>query len=62
MKVYLNDIPVDLLPGMTVQHLLVSAGLLHEIEQGKRIVDEWGNEIGLEGELTGGEKVFLVSH
>jgi hypothetical protein len=62
MRVYVNNIPVDILPGMTVKHILISAGLLKEIEQGKRIVDEWENEIGIEGELTEGERIFLVSH
>ena len=47
---------------MTVKHVLISAGLLKEIEQGKRIVDEWDNEIGVDGELTEGEKIFVVSH
>jgi hypothetical protein len=61
MKVSVNNIPFDILPGMTVKHILMSAGLLKEIEQGKRIVDEWGNEIGLAGELTGGERIFVVS-
>ena len=61
MKVCVNNIPFNILPGMTVKHILISAGLLKEIEQGKRIVDEWGNEIGLAGELTEGEKIFVVS-
>jgi hypothetical protein len=62
MRVYINNIPFDILQGMTVKHVLISAGLMKEIEQGKRIVDAWKNEIGLEGELTEGEKIFLVSH
>jgi len=62
MKVYVNNRAFPLLPGMTVKHILVSAGLLKEIEQGKRIVDEWDNEIGIDGELTEGERIFLVSH
>jgi hypothetical protein len=62
MTVYVNNIPFNILPGMTVRHLLISAGLLKEIDQGMRIVDAWKNEIGLEGELTEGEKIFVVSH
>ncbi len=62
MKVYVNNRAFHILPGMTVKHLLISAGLLKEIEQGKRIVDEWENEIGLAGELTEGERIFVVSH
>jgi sulfur carrier protein ThiS len=61
MKVYVNNIPHNILPGMTVKHLLISAGLLKETEQGKRIADEWGNEIGLAGELTEGDRIFVVS-
>jgi hypothetical protein len=62
MKVYVNNIPFDILPGMTVKHLLISAGLLKEIGQGKRVFDKWENEIGLEGELTAGERIFVLSH
>jgi len=62
MRIYLNNIPFDILPGMTVKHVLISAGLIGEIRQGKQIVDAWENEIGLEGELTEGERIFLKSH
>jgi hypothetical protein len=62
MRVYINNIPFDILPGMTVKHIIINAGLMKEIEQGKRIVDEWKNELGLEGELTEGERIFVVSH
>jgi hypothetical protein len=62
MKVYVNNIPFHILPGMTVKHILISTGLLKEIEQGKHIVDEWDNELGIEGELTEGERIFVVSH
>ena len=34
MRVYVNDKPVDLLPGMRVIHALVSAGRLAEIAAG----------------------------
>ena len=62
MRVYVNNRAFNTLPGTTVKHILISAGLLKEIEQGKRIVDEWDNEIGVDGELTEGEKIFVVSH
>jgi hypothetical protein len=45
--------------GMTVRHALVKAGLLKELESGKKMYDEWGNEIGLEGALSEGSKIFL---
>jgi hypothetical protein len=59
MQVYLNDNPVHLMPGMTVRHALVKEGLLEELERGKKVYDEWGNEIGLEGALYEGSKIFL---
>ncbi len=59
MTVYVNDKPVDLLPGMTVRHALIGAGLLKEIERSKKAYDEWGNEIGLDGALAEGMRVYL---
>lgn len=59
MTVYVNNEPVDVLPGMTVKHALISAGLLNEIKGSKKAYDEWGNEIGLDGALTGGMKVYV---
>lgn len=61
MKVYVNDIPVILFPGMTVRHALIRLGLMKEIEMGKVVYDEWGNELGLDGELTEGVKLFIKS-
>lgn len=59
MRVYVNNKPVELLPGMTVRHALISLNLLHEIEKGKKVFDEWGNEIGLDGELIDGLRLFV---
>ncbi len=59
MIVYVNDKPVNVLPGMTVRHALIGAGLFEEIKGGKMVCDEWGNEIGLEGALTKGMKIYL---
>lgn len=59
MRVYVNDIPVDILPGMTVKHAIIRAGLLKEIGSLKRVFDEWGNEIGMDGELSDGEKIYV---
>ncbi len=58
MKVYVNDKPVDLLPGMTVGHALLSSGLLAEIGP-KKVYDAWGNEIGLDGALNEGMKIYV---
>lgn len=59
MKVYVNNKPTELLVGMTVRHALISLDLLKEIEAGKRVYDEWGNELGLDGELSEGIKIFI---
>jgi len=57
MQVYVNDKPVQVLPGMTVKHALVREGLLRELERGKRVYDEWGNELGLDGALSEGMRI-----
>ncbi|MCX5719360.1 MAG: hypothetical protein NT055_05245 [Nitrospirae bacterium] len=59
MKVYVNDTLVDILPGMTVKHALIHAGLLITIESSKKVYDEWGNEIGLDGALSEGLKIYV---
>ncbi len=60
MRVYVNDMPVELLPGMTVKHALIKANMFGEIEKGKKVCDEWGNEIGLDGGLTEGVRIFVI--
>jgi hypothetical protein len=42
MKVYVNYRPIEILPGMTVKHALIGAGLLKEIEESKKVYDAWG--------------------
>ena len=59
MRVYVNDNPVDLLPGMTVKHALLSAGLYKGEGESTQVRDEWGNEIGLDGALSEGMKIFV---
>jgi hypothetical protein len=59
MTVYVNDRPVDILPGMTVKHALIAAGLLKEIGVSRRVFDEWGNEIGSDGALSKGAKIYV---
>jgi hypothetical protein len=59
MKVYVNDLEVTIVPGMTVRHALIAAGLVHEIEKGRKVYDEMGNEIGLGGTLTEGSKIYV---
>jgi hypothetical protein len=59
MKVYVNDTSVDVLPGMAVKHILIHAGLLKEIEGLKKVYDEWGNELGLDGAVSEGMKIYV---
>ncbi len=59
MKVYVNSIPFELLPGMKVRHALLKAGLLDDIKKSKKAYDEWGNEMGLDGALSEGVKIFV---
>jgi hypothetical protein len=59
MIVFVNDKRVELLPGMTVKHALTQAGLLKSLEAGKRVYDEWGNEIGLDGATCENMKIFV---
>ena len=59
MKIYVNDKPIDLLPGMKVRHALIHAGLLKEVESLRKVYDEWGNEIGLEGALSEGVRIYI---
>lgn len=59
MTVYVNERPIELLPGMTVKHALIGAGLMGEILAGKKVHDEWGNEIGTDGALAEGTKIYV---
>jgi len=56
MKLWVNHQPVDLLEGMTVRHALIQADLVKEIEKGKKVYDEWGNEVGLDGAVEEGQR------
>jgi hypothetical protein len=63
MRVYVNDIPIDVLPGMSVKHALIRSGHLKEVEALKRVkvYDEWGNELGLDGALSEGMNIYVRS-
>ena len=56
MNVWVNNQPLDLLEGMTVRHALIQADLVKEIEKGKKVYDEWGNEVGLDGAVEEGQR------
>ncbi len=59
MKIYVNEIEIELLPGMTVRHALIQSDLMKEIEQGKKVYDQWGNELGLDGTLARNAKISV---
>ena len=59
MRVYVNEKPVDLAPGMQVKHALISAGRLAEIARGGKVYDAWGHELGLDGALADGMKILV---
>ncbi len=58
MKVFVNDMRVDLAPGMTVRHALIGAGLPEKAWAGEKVFDEWGNEVGLDGALSDNAKIY----
>jgi hypothetical protein len=59
MRVYVNQKPVDLVPGMQVRHALIGAGQMGAIAAGLKVYDEWGHELGLEGALAPGMKILV---
>lgn len=59
IQVFVNNRPVYILKGMTVRHALISADMFKEIGLSK-VYDEWGNEIGLDGELSEGMKLYIL--
>ncbi len=59
MKVYVNNQAVHIYAGMTVRHALLTAGVLEELKASKKVYDEWGNEVGLDGVLTEGARIYV---
>jgi len=59
MRVYVNDQPVDLFPGMQVKHALIRGGEMAKITHGLKAFDAWGHELGLDGALIEGMKIFV---
>ena len=59
MKVFVNDRPVDVLPGMRVKHALISANLLREMKSSEKVYDAWENEVSLEGALSEGMRIYV---
>jgi len=61
MRIWLNDQPLDLIQGMKVRQVLIQADLLLKTEKGYKVFDEWGNEVGLDGALEEGSRLYLKS-
>ncbi|MBP1749608.1 MAG: hypothetical protein H6Q52_2147 [Deltaproteobacteria bacterium] len=59
MRVFVNNSEIHLAPGMTVRHAVMGAGLLEEINAGKKVFDERGNEVGLDGELSENDRIYV---
>lgn len=59
MRVFVNDKPVDIMPGMKIKHALIATGILKRKESPGKVYDEWGNEVGLDGALTEGSKIYV---
>ena len=60
MKVYVNNQVVHIYAGMTVKHALLTAGVLEDLKVSKKkVYDEWGNEIGLDGVLTEEARIYV---
>jgi hypothetical protein len=59
VNVFVNDTPVALAPGMTVRHALTGAGMMNMPGSAWRVYDEWGNELGLDGALSEGARIYV---
>ena len=59
MKIFVNDREMEIIRGMAIRHALIRAGLVGEIKESKKVFDEWGNEVGLDGALSEGMKLYV---
>ncbi len=60
MRIWLNGKPVTLVTGMTVRQALIQTNLFREVIKGAKVLDEWGNETGLDGALEEGRRLKVV--
>jgi hypothetical protein len=61
MRVWLDDQPIDLMPGMTVRQAMIQTDLILKIEKGFKVFDEWGYEVGMDGALEEGSRLYVKS-
>ncbi len=59
MRVYVNDKSVELFPGMQVKHALIRSGEMAHNAHGLKAYDAWGHELGLDGALVEGMKIYV---
>jgi len=59
VNVFVNGTLVALAPGMTVRHALTGAGVMNMPGSTWQVYDEWGNELGLDGALSEGARIYL---
>ena len=60
MLIYVDDIQVALMPGMTVRHALIAALGPHFDPGAVSVRDGWGNPVGLDGALRDGDRLMTV--
>ena len=58
MRVFVDGEPIDLVPGSTVRHALLRADATAQFDESRRVFDPWGNEVGLDGELSKGDRFY----
>jgi hypothetical protein len=56
VEIWVNDRQATLLEGMTVRQALIQLDLLEAVEEGQRVYDEWGNQVGLDGTVEEGQR------
>jgi len=59
MQVFVNEEPVDLISGMQMKHVLIRSDKMAAIDAGFKVYDEWGHELGLDGAVAEGIKIFV---
>ncbi|MBT9129837.1 MAG: hypothetical protein DDT40_00445 [candidate division WS2 bacterium] len=60
--VFVDDRELPLYRGMEVKHALIAydMNIYQEAMEGKlKVVDEWGNEVGLSGAISEGNRFYI---